>query len=240
MLLLLLHCILRMSFNLNAPFSITDKTLIFNPLNSSSMWTGITNSAVKPHYYNIWGQYFVASFFINVLKAYQLYLKFLNSNEKNYVVYDGPDSRFNILNINENKYVYASTFQCFVQFLLSNQSQWYTNNLFYIGRYGMLKYKTSIKWAHPHSDVVIQMPFVHCVHNFCFHEVWHKNEFYFNVTVLNVSVHSYQISSCLFQGLVLGDMNLYHFTTIDEICSEFNNTPSQPSSLSFHTRGSLL
>ena len=149
-------------------------------------------------------------------------------------------SRFNILNINEKKYVYASTFQCFVQFLLSNQSQWYTNNLFYIGKYIMLKYKTSIKWFHPDSDVVIQMPFVHCVHNFCLHNVWHKNEFYFNVTVLNVSVTSYEISSCLFQGLVFGDINLYHLKTIDEICSEVNNTSSQPSSLSFHTRGPFL
>ena len=231
---------LRMSFNLNASFSITDKTLVFNPLNSSSMWTGSGDSIVKPHYYSIWSQYFVPSFFINILKAYQLYLKFLNSNEKNYVVYDGPDSRFNFLNINENKYVYASTFQCFVQFLLSNQSQWYTNNLFYIGKYRILKYKTSIIWSHPDSDVVIQMPFVHCVHNFCLHKVWHKNEFYFNVTVLNVSVNPYQISSCLFQGLVLGDRNLYQFTTIDEICSEVNNTSSQPSSLSFHTRGPFL
>ena len=231
---------LRMSFNLNASFSITDKTLIFNPLNSSSMWSGITGSKVKPQYYNICGQYFVTSFFINILKAYQLYIKFLNSNEKNYVIYDGPDSRFNMLNINENKYVYASTFQCFVQFLLSNSSQWYTNNLFYIGKYTMLKYKTTFKWFHPDSDVVIQMPFGHCVHNFCFNKLWQKKGFYFNVTVLNVSVNSHETSSCLFQGLVLGEMNSYHFTAIAEICSKVNNTSSESSLLSFHTRGSSL
>ena len=234
---------LRMSFNLNASFSITDKTLIFNPLNSSSIQSTIYDSKVTPQYYNIWNQYFVTSFLISVLKAYKLYFTFLKSNEKNYVIYDGPDSRFKILNINEKKYVDVSTFQCFVQFLLSNQSQWYTNqsqwhtiNLFYFGKYIVLNDKVTVKWFH----MVIQMPFVHCVHNFCLYRLRQRKGFYFNVTVLNVSVNSHETSSCLFQGLVFGDIHSDHFTTIDEICSEVNNTSSQPSSLNFYTRGSTL
>ena len=227
---------LRMSFNLNASFSITDKTLIFNPLISSALI-----GKIKFLYYNIGGQYFIRSFFISVLKAYKVSLTFLKSNEKNYVIHDGPDSRFNILNTNE-KYVYASTFQCFVQFLLYNQSQWYTNHLdlFYIGHYTIWDTKTDTKWFHSDSGAVIQMPFVNCVHNYCLHKIRQEKGLYFNITVLDVSVNSWETSGCLFQGLILGDMWKHHYTTIGEKCSEVKNISSQSSSLSFHTRGSFL
>ena len=171
------------------------------------------------------------------MKAYQLYLTILKSNEKNYVIYDGPDSRFNILNTNEKKSsFYVSTFQCFVQFLLNNQSLWYTNNLFYIAQYTHTR--IDVKWFN--SNAVIQIPFVNCVHNFCLHKMSQEKGFYFNITVLNVSVNSHETSSCLFQGLVLGEMWNHQYTTIGEMCSEVNNTSSQSSSLSFHTRDSFL
>ena len=185
---------LRMSFNSNASFSITDKTLIFNPLSSSS----ITNSKIKPQFYNIGGKYFVRSFLISVFKLYKVSLTFRKSNEKNYVIYDGPDSRFNILNTNE-KSVYVSTFQCFLQFLLNYQSQWYINNLFYIGQYTIRDSKAATEWFHSDPDVVIQMPFVNCVHNFCLHKMRQEKGFYFNVTVLNVSVNSHETSTAYFK-----------------------------------------
>ena len=63
--------------------------------------------------------------------------------------------------------------------------------------------------------------------------------FYFNFTVLNISVDSSETSSCSLQGLYMGEIIKGHNYIIKEMCSDFS-VASQSAMSTFHTRRSNL
>ena len=227
---------LRLPFHVHALFSVTDKQLIFNPLDPPGN-LDVINDLIKIQCFRVGGQYFVTSFFITIVKFYRVHLKIINSNAQHFVIYDGPGYHFSILNKTGDNSVSASTFQCLVQFLVNNTFQWYTGTLF---RYSYIKNdNTNFKKFDLESDVIIHIPFINCLSNFCVYFVDHKEGLYLNFTVLNVSVNSPETSNCLFQGLHFGEHWKNSYFIIEEMCSEFN-IASEKSMSTYHTRGSSL
>ena len=92
---------------------------------------------------------------------------------------------------------------------------------------------------HSGTEILIHIPFVHCLSNFCVNIFVQPKGFHFNFTVLNMNVSSPETSYCLFQGLNMGEMWEDSYSTIDELCSEFK-TYSDASVTSYYTRGSPL
>ena len=239
---------LRIPFHLNAIFSVTDNKLIFNPTGYPLNEKSIDNVSLrglflvvyytmKIHSYKVGSQYFVTSYHIKIIKIYRVHLRFVNSREKNSVIYDGPGYGFNILNRNGGKSsIFASTFQCLVQFLLNDLIEWYIMFFHYSNAKND---NTNFKEIYIESEIVIQIPFIDCQNNLCVHHLEHKEGFFLNFTVLNISVSSPETSSCLYQGLYIGEYWIYELWTIDEMCSEFNIS-SQSLMPTFHTRGSSL
>ena len=239
---------LRIPFHLNSIFSVTDNKLIFNPtgypLNKKSCDNVslrglflVVYYKMKIHSYKVGSQYFVTSYHIKIIKIYRVHLRFINSKEKNSVIYDGPGCGFNILNRNGGKSsIFASTFQCLVQFSLNDLIEWYI--MFF--HYSNAKNDNiNFKEIYIESEIVIQIPFIDCQNNLCVHHLEHKEGFFLNFTVLNISVSSPETSTCLYQGLYFGEYWIYELWTIDEMCSEFNIS-SQSLMPTFHTRGSSL
>ena len=87
------------------------------------------------------------------------------------------------------------------------------------------------------SEILIQIPFISCWNNLCVHHLEHKKGWFLNFTVLNISVRSPETSTCLYQGLYIGEHWLNEYRPIGEMCSEFNIS-SQSLMSTFHTRGS--
>ena len=134
---------LRIPFHLNSIFSVTDNKLIFNPTGYPLNKKSIDNVSLrglflvvyytmKIHSYKVGSQYFVTSYHIKIIKIYRMHLRFVNSKEKNSVIYDGPGYRFDILNKRGGKsHFVASTFQCLLQFLLTYMFQGDISDLFH-------------------------------------------------------------------------------------------------------------
>ena len=75
-----------------------------------------------------------------------------------------------------------------------------------------------------HFETLLHIPFNNCQQNWC-NILLQTNlqGFDLNYRVLNVSVYSPQFSGCLFQGLNIGEIWNEKYSTIDEICTEFND-----------------
>ena len=109
-------------FDLDAIFSVIDKQLIFNPLNYPSNEKK-SISLFQLLFYKVANKYYLKSFHVSIVKIYRIQIAIAKSKEKNYVIYDGPGYRFNVLNKKRDKYHFvASTFQCLIQFLLQGLS----------------------------------------------------------------------------------------------------------------------
>ena len=228
---------LMKQFDLDAIFSITDRQFISNPLNLSP-YTKKLLFFIQLICYKIVRKYYLPSFHISIIKIYRLKIDIVKPKENNYVIYDGPGYRFDILNkYQEKSHFLASTFQCLLQFLLMFEFEWKTHDLFFYGLvYGNNNFLQKI---HPGSGVIIQIPFIDCLSNFCVHSFHQPEGFSLNITVLNMKVSSPETSYCLFQGLNFGEIWEFPYSTIDELCAEFQ-TPSEASRTSYYTRRSLL
>ena len=243
-LFIIIKLYLKIPFHFNAKFSVTDNKLIFNPTsyprssrlsNTVSLRSKIYDT-IKTNCYKIGSQYFVTSFHINIIKFFRIYLRFFNVNENNHVIYDGPGYGFNILKRNgEKSSIFTSTFQCLVQFLVNDIFHWST--LFYHSN--AENDNTNFKKIYIESEIVIQFPFINCWNNLCVHLLEHTRGLFLNFTVLNISVNSPETSTCLYQGLYIGEYWKDNFRSIDEMCLEFNIS-SQSLMPTFHTRGSSL
>ena len=160
-----------------------------------------------------------------------------NLKKVNFAVYDGQGNLFTVLSKNSTtSFIYTTTFQCMLQFLLNYQFYLKNNSILY---YSYTSEKTVYKTLNTHSDIIIQMPFINCLSNFCVHIVKAIKGFQLNFTVLNISVQSLETSYCIFQRLFFGKLGKYYYETIDETCSDVNST-LQSQLLNFHTRGSVL
>ena len=233
---------LIMQFHLHTIFSVTDKMFIYNPVDFKTSWRTFDNHnihyAINSQCHKIGSKYYLISFHISTFKLYRVQLKMVNLKKINFVIYDGPGYDFTVLNKNSAKsFIYTSTFQCLIQFLTTYQFQSNNNSILY---YSYTSSDNTIyKTFRTHSDIIIQMPFVNCLSNFCVHIVKATEGFQFNFTVLNMSVQSHETSNCMFQGLFLGELDIHHYEAIDEICSDINSFSQSPM-LNFHTRGSVL
>ena len=220
------------SFQLDSTYSVTDKHLIFNPHDNTKM--GHLNYCV----YTVGGRQYVTSFMIRTIKFFRVRLMINKSNIENYVVYDGPHYRFSILKAKgDNNTLVASTFQCYLQFLLNSDIYGQNNYDFHYSN--APNNKKFFKKIDTVSQIFITMPDTNCLSNFCIQVLQHTRGFSFNLSVINVFVHSHETSSCIFQGLYLGEGVYYNFDLNDEICSEIQ-PPSQSSIPNFYTRGSSL
>ena len=111
-------------FDLDALFSVTDKDFISNPLDLA-LNTKEPLVLIQLLCYKIVRKYYLTSFLVSITKIYRLQIDIAKSKEKNYVLYDGPGYRFNILNKKgEKSHFVTSTFQCLLQFLLTFQFKW--------------------------------------------------------------------------------------------------------------------
>ena len=112
--------------------------------------------------------------------------------------------------------------------------QWNHKTLFF---YDIAHNKDKVEKTFDTDSTIIQFPFINCLSNFCVPLLVQPDGFYFNITVLNMNVTSPEASYCLFQGLNIGEIWEFSYSTIDELCSDFK-TPSKASS--YYTRGSSL
>ena len=177
---------------------------------------------------------------MSIIEFFRVKIEITNSKEQNYVIFDGPGYRFtDLTKKSHNSFIFASTCQCLVHFLLTYQFQPQYNSIFSysyaIG--GSTVYKT----FHVYSGTLIQMPFINCLNSFCVHIVKTNKHSQLNLTVLDIhmSVQSHEKSNCLFQGLFFGEIGKLHSMTMDEICSDINSS-LHSSMLNFHTRGSSV
>ena len=183
---------LKKPFNLDARFSVTDRRLILNPLDSPSNEKRIL-FLFQLLCYKVASKYYLTTFHISLYKTYRAQIDIVSWKEKNYVIYDGPGYRFNFLNKNGGKSRFvASTFQCLLQFLLTYLFQWKLNYIFYYG----LGYNDNkvFKTCNLSSEIPIYIPFSNCLSNFCVHHFVQPEGFYLNVTVLNLNVNSSETS----------------------------------------------
>ena len=233
---------LRIPFHLNAIFSVTDNKLIFSPtgypltnsIPDNIISRGVIYYTTKIYCLKVGSQHFVTSYHIKIIKIYRVHLRNIKSKEKNFVIYDGPGYGFNILNRNgEKSSIIASTFQCLVQFLLNDPPDRFLP--FYFSNIESDNKK--FKKIYIESEILIQIPFISCWNNLCVHHLEHKKGWFLNFTVLNISVSSPETSTCLYQGLYIGEHWLNEYRPIGEMCSEFNIS-SQSLMPTFHTRGS--
>ena len=219
-------------FDLDAIFSAIDKQLIFNPLYSPSNEKK-SISLFQLVFYKVANKYYLTSFHVSIVNIYRIQIAIAKSKAKNYVIYDGPGYRFNILNRNGDKFYFvASTFQCLIQFLFTYQ--WNLKTLFF---YDIAYNDDKVEKTFHTDSGIIQFSFINCLSNFCVLLLVQPDGFYFNITVLNMNVTSPETSYCLFQGLNIGEIWKYSYSSIDELCSDFK-TPSKASS--YYTRGSSL
>ena len=87
-------------FDLDAIFSVIDKQLIFNPLNYPFNEKK-SISLFQLLFYKVANKYYLKSFHVSIVKIYRIQITIAKSKEKNYVIYDGPGYRFNVLNKKE-------------------------------------------------------------------------------------------------------------------------------------------
>ena len=122
---------LRKPFDLKAIFSVTDNKLIVNPLDEPNNEKRIFFFI---HFlcYEVAREYYLRSFLVSTVKIYKVQIYIVNPQENNYVIYDGPGYRFDILNKRGGKFHFvASTFQCLLQFLLPYMFQGDISDLFH-------------------------------------------------------------------------------------------------------------
>ena len=149
-------------FDLDAIFSVRDKQLIFNPLNSPSNEKK-SISLFQLLFYKVANKYYLKSIHVSIVKIYRIQIAIAQSKEKNYVIYDGPGYRFNILNKKRDKYHFvASTFQCLIQFLFTYQ--WNHKTLFF---HDIAHKKDKVEKTFDTDSRIIQFFFINCLSNFC-------------------------------------------------------------------------
>ena len=220
------------SFEMDAIFSVTDKSLIFNKLGFPLTEHG-NNEVIKQQCYKIGDMYYLLSFLIHLAEIYRVKLNIVNSTNRRYVIYDGPGYIFDVLNKN-NKYSthVASTHQCLLQFFTPYLIQ---TSKHYID-FGMIfPNKDTIRVnITSHFETLLHIPFNNCQQNRC-NILLQTNlvGFYFHYKIFNVSLYASNSSTCLFQGLYIGEIWNGKYSTIDEICAEL--TTSVP--LILKTRG---
>ena len=204
---------LRKPFDLKAIFSVTDNKLIVNPVDVPK-----NEKTVLFFFqflcYKVTRKYYLRSFLVSTVKFHRVQIYIVNSQKNNYVIYDGPGYRFDILNKKGGKsHFVTSTFQCLLQFLLTYLFQWEISNLFwYQSIHNNNEFIEKINFK---SENVTRIPNARCLSNFCVHIFVQPKGFYLNVTVLSVNVSSPETSYCLYQGLYLGEIWKYRYTTID-------------------------
>ena len=122
---------LRKPFDLNAIFSVTDNKLIVNPLDGPNNEKTVL-FFIQFLCYKVARKYYLRSFLVSTVKFHRVQIYIVNSQKNNYVIYDGPGYRFDILNKKGgNSHFVSSTFQCLLQFLLTYLFQWEISNLFW-------------------------------------------------------------------------------------------------------------
>ena len=219
------------NFKLKAAFSVTDECLIFSPVNSLSRLSE-KNFELQSQYYKIVSKYYLTSFLLRVTKLHKISLRFGKSEENNSVIYDGPGTMFKVLSIFGEKSPYiTSTFQCLLQFLFTYFIESYSKHF----RVHIVPHFKKVDKKHrPDKEMLLNMPFNNCPHNICILHLEGTRGYQINFTVLSVIASGSESSTCLFNGITIGELS-NHFSTIVVFCPHFG-APTNILMRSFYTK----
>ena len=150
-------------FELDAIFSVTDKSLIFNKLYFPLTEHG-NNLLINQECYKIGGMYYLISFLIHITEIHRVKLSIVNSTITKYIIYDGPGYIFDVLSAKNKDSAYiASTHQCFLQFftpyLIKTIRQHVDFNEYFPSKETLHINITST------SETLLHVPFNNCLHN---------------------------------------------------------------------------
>ena len=220
---------------LKAVFSVTDKYLIFSLVDSLPRLCE-RNVSIQSQYYKIGSKYYMASFLLRATKLHKVKLDFVKSEENNSVIFDGPGIMFKVLNIAGKRSPYiTSTFQCLLQFLLTYLIESYS---LYFKFYLVQHVKYVHKKLKPDVEMLLKMPFNNCPHNTCVLHLESTTGHQINFTVLSVIANSSESSTCLFDGITIGELS-NHFLTLVDFCPHFG-APANQLMRSFYTKNHSL
>ena len=220
---------------LKTVFSVTDKYLIFSLVDSLPRLSE-RNVSIQSQYYKIGSKYYMASFLLRATKLHKVKLDFVKSEENNSVIFDGPGIMFKVLNIAGKKSPYiTSTFQCLLQFLLTYLIESYS---LYFKFYLVQHVKYVHKKLKPDVEMLLKMPFNNCPHNTCVLHLESTTGHQINFTVLSVIANSSESSTCLFDGITIGELS-NHFLTLVDFCPHFG-APANQLMRSFYTKNHNL